>query len=107
MCHTRRMTTPPQFPDSGYQYPEPSQATTALVLGIIGLPFLCGLVAPFAWYIGQKELNAIDSGMRDPVNRSTAQAGKVLGIVGTVFLGIGVAFGLVFLALLIFGLAVG
>ena len=101
------MSTPPQPPTSGYQYPEPSQATTALVLGIIGLPFLCALTAPFAWYIGQKELNAIESGMRDPMNRSTAQAGKVLGIVGTVFLGIGLLVGLLFLALLIFGLAAG
>jgi len=92
----------PQFPTDTPQYPEPSQATTSLVLGILGL-VLCGVLAPFAWSIGQKELSAIDSGMRDPANRGSAQAGKVLGIIGTVFLGIGLLVGLFFLGLLVLG----
>ena len=45
--------------------------------------------------------DAIDAGKRNPANRSTAQAGKILGIIGTVFLIIGVA---VLLILLIVGL---
>lgn len=96
------MTTP-QAP----QYPEPSQATTALVLGILGLPFFCGILAPFAWMMGQRELQAIDGGLRDPANRGTAQAAKVLGIVGTIFLGIGVLVGLFFLGLLFLGVLNG
>lgn len=70
-------------------YPEQSQATTALVLGILGL-VLCGVLAPFAWSIGSKELAAIDDGLRDPANRGTANAGKILGIIGTILLGIGI-----------------
>lgn len=72
------------------QYPEDSQATVALVLGILGL-VLCQILGPIAWVMGNNEVNAIDAGKRNPANRSTAQAGKILGIIGTVFLIIGVA----------------
>lgn len=67
------------------QYPEQSQATTALVLGIVGVA-LCGLLGPFAWWIGGKEVKAIDAGRRPPENRGQAQAGRILGIVETVFI---------------------
>ena len=72
-----------QQPPISPQYPEPSQATTALVLGILGV-IGCFIAAPFAWYFGTKEVNAIDHGRRNPANRGTGTAGKVLGIVGTV-----------------------
>jgi TRAP-type C4-dicarboxylate transport system permease small subunit len=81
--------TPPQFPSEGGAYPEQSQATTSLVLGILGL-VICGILAPFAWNIGNKELAAIDAGRRPPENRGTANAGRILGIIGTVLLAIGV-----------------
>ena len=77
-------------------YPESSQATTALVLGILGL-VVCGILAPFAWYVGAKEVEAIDEGRRPPENRGTANAGKILGIIGTVLLGIGILIGIIFL----------
>jgi len=82
-------------------YPEQSQATLALVLGIIGI-VACQVLGPFAWYVGQKELQAIDAGKRPPENRSTANAGKILGIITTVLLGIGI---LVLLAILFFAIA--
>lgn len=81
------MTDQP-FPGDPGRYPEASQATTALVLGILGI-VICGILAPFAWSIGAKELAAIDSGLRPPENRGTANAGRILGIIGTVLLGIG------------------
>ena len=80
------MTTPaPQ------QYPEQSQGTTALVLGILGV-LGCLITAPFAWYLGNKEVAGIDQGLRNPANRGLGTAGKVLGIIGTVFLGLAVVF---------------
>ena len=72
-------------------YPESSQATTALVLGILGL-VICGVLGPFAWSMGNKELQAIDAGRRPPENRGTANAGKILGIVSTVLLAIAIVF---------------
>ena len=44
-------------------------------------------------------LEAIDSGRRPPQNRGTANAGRILGIVGTVLIGIA----LVFLVLVLVG----
>ena len=85
------MTQPPQFPSESGAYPESSQATTALVLGILGV-VVCGILAPIAWSMGTKELEAIDSGRRPPQNRGTANAGRILGIIGTVLLAIGIIF---------------
>ena len=63
-------------------YPEQSQATTALVLGIIGI-VCCGLLGIAAWVMANNELQAISSGRRDPVNEGTAKAARVVGIVAT------------------------
>lgn len=90
MCDTpATMTQPPQFPSESGAFPESSQATTALVLGILGI-VICGILAPIAWSMGNKELEAIDAGRRPPQNRGTANAGRILGIIGTVLLGIGI-----------------
>lgn len=94
------MTNQP-FPQDPNQYPEASQATTALVLGILSV-VLCQVLGPFAWVMGKNELEAIDSGRRPPINRGSANAGKILGIIGTVLLGIGIIFILLFLATGIF-----
>ena len=78
---------------SQQQYPEASESTAALVLGILGI-VLCGVLGPFAWFIGNKEVKAIDEGRRDPTNRGTANAGRIMGIVGTVLLGLGIVVGI-------------
>jgi len=70
-------------------YPEQSKATTVLVLGILGI-VICSILAPIAWYMGNEEVRAIDAGRRDPTNRGTANAGRILGIVGTVLMGLGI-----------------
>ena len=75
---------PPDFPSEYGAYPEPSQATTVLILGILGILFQ--VLGPIAWVMGNRELAAIDSGRRSPENRGSAQTGKILGIVGTVLL---------------------
>lgn len=88
--------TQPQFPSDASAYPETSQATTVLVLGIIGV-VLCQILGPFAWVMGNKELEAIDAGRRAPENRGTANAGKILGIIATVLLAAGIAAILLFI----------
>ena len=67
------------------QYPEPSRATSAVLLGIIGL-LTCGVLSPYAWYLGSKEIKAINEDRRDPTNRGSANAARVIGIIGTVIL---------------------
>ena len=70
------------------EYPERSQATTALILGIVGIFFV--IVAPLAWKFGHGELRAIDEGRRPPDGHGQATAGRILGIIGTALLVFGV-----------------
>jgi uncharacterized protein DUF4190 len=65
------------------------EATTALVLGIIGL-VCCGLCAPVAWYLGHKELLAIRAGQSPRAGESLAMAGKILGIIGSILVIFGI-----------------
>ena len=56
------MSYPPQQ-GGGYQSPAPQdhpRATTALILGILGV-VLCYILAPFAWKIGKQAVNEIDA----------------------------------------------
>ncbi|HID07981.1 MAG TPA: hypothetical protein EYP10_12640 [Armatimonadetes bacterium] len=77
-----------------------SQATTALVLGIIGL-VCCQLLAPVAWYIGAQELKAIEAGTSPRAGEGVAKAGWILGIIGTVLLCIGIIASIVQLILVV------
>lgn len=96
----------PQFPSDSNLYPEASQATTVLVLGILSL-VICQVLGPFAWVMGNRELEAIDGGRRPPENRGTANAGRILGIVSTALLAIGIIIGLFILVFAVFSVSVG
>lgn len=82
------MSYPPH--PGGYQPPAPQEhprATMSLVLGILGV-VVCGVLAPFAWRIGKQALNDIDASGGQITGRGMAQAGYILGIIGTAILGI-------------------
>jgi hypothetical protein len=66
---------------------EPGQGILALVLGLVGL-FAFPPVAPAAWIIARREIRGIDAGRRHPRGRALGQLGLVLGVVGTVMLGV-------------------
>jgi hypothetical protein len=76
--------------------PDHPSATTAMVLGIIGLVglALCGgitlVLSPFAWVMGAKAVREIDAQPGRYAGRDRAQGGKIMGIIGTVLLIIGV-----------------
>jgi uncharacterized membrane protein YjgN (DUF898 family) len=78
------------FPETP-AYPEQSQATTALVLGILGI-VCCQVLAPVAWIMANNEMEGIRAGRRNPTNEGTSNAARIIGIVGTVLLAIGVVF---------------
>lgn len=88
----------PGYPPYGYtaQAPNHPQATTALVLGLVGLIggfVTCGavfLVSPFAWVIGAKAKREVAASNGQLGGGSTANTGFVLGIIGTVLLVIAV-----------------
>ena len=69
------------------------EAVTALVLGILGI-VCCGLVAPVAWYLGQNELRAIRLGQASAAGEGMAMAGRILGMIGTALLVLGLIIGL-------------
>jgi hypothetical protein len=77
----------------GYGQPRQShpRSTTALVLGIVGL-LCCSFAAPFAWVIGKKAVREIDAEPERYDGRGAAQAGYILGVIGTVLLAILVVF---------------
>ncbi len=81
---------------AGGMLPDHPSATTSMVLGIVGLVgvALCGgitlVLAPFAWVIGAKAVREIDSQPGRYGGRDRAQGGKIMGIIGTVLLILGV-----------------
>ena len=67
-----------------------SQRDHNAVLGILGF-LCCQLCAPFAWYIGKtRRSKAIKAGHEPGRRPGTAMAGMILGIIGTIFLVLGV-----------------
>lgn len=85
------------FPPAPASYPENSQATTALVMGILGL-VCCTPLAIVAWVMANKEREAIAAGRRNPVNQGTANAARIIGIIGTVLIGVGLVVGILLLS---------
>ena len=94
------MTLPPQVPPPlppAAASPASSQAITALVLGVLGVLCSYGILSPFAWYLGNQELKAVREGRSSAGGEGYATAAKILGIIGTIYLG------LVILWILVFG----
>lgn len=79
----------PMVPPPGYPVvrPDHPRATTAMILGILGF-VVCGVCAPFAWSIGGKAVKEIDASGGAYGGRGQAQAGYIMGIIGTVLLGL-------------------
>jgi hypothetical protein len=86
----------PGYGQVGYGAPpaHPS-ATTALVLGLVSLIglFICLVpivAAPFAWRTGSRVVREIDAQPGRWSGREQAQAGRIMGMIGTVILVLGV-----------------
>ena len=84
---------PAGYPGGWAPTPPPHpQATTAMVLGLIGLIgsfILCGLplvLSPFALVIGARARGEIDRSGGAYSGRDQAQVGFITGVIGTVFL---------------------
>lgn len=101
-----------QQPGYGYGAPAPANhpsATIALVLSLIGLAgiALCGgitlVLSPFAWRTGAKAVSEIDANPGMYGGRDQANAGRIMGIIGTVLLAIGVVLLILLIALAVVG----
>lgn len=81
----------PAYGAPAYAVPDDKGATTAMVLGIVGLAggMLCGvgfLASPFALFLGLASKRRIDASGGRLGGRGNAQAGFVMGILGTILL---------------------
>lgn len=72
-------------PGGSYSSGQPINGTLILVLGILGL-VVCGFLAPVAWVMGN---NAIKTPGAPPDQVNLANIGRILGIIGTVFIILG------------------
>jgi hypothetical protein len=90
---------PPYQQQGGYPvaYPPPNhgRAVAAMVVGIVALVFSCAygvplLGSPVAWWLGATAKKEIDASQGQLGGRGMAQAGFVLGIIGTVLLVLGI-----------------
>jgi uncharacterized membrane protein YjgN (DUF898 family) len=98
------MSYPHNDPNQPTGYPQPyyyqpyvappadhPRAALALILGILGV-VLCGVVAPFAWVFGRRAMTEIDTSGGVTGGRGMAQAGFILGVIGSVLLALQVVF---------------
>ena len=94
------------YPQQGpyYQPPDHRQATTVLVLGILGL-VLCQILSPVAWVMGNRVVQEIDASGGQLGGRGAANAGRICGIVGTVLCGLGLLFGVVVVIVAVAGVS--
>ena len=93
----------PPYAPYGYPPRPHPEANKVLVLGLVAIVggmacYLPILVAPFAWIIGNRVTREIDAAGGHWGGRSEAQTGRILGMVGT---------GLLVLGLLLLALVIG
>jgi uncharacterized membrane protein YjgN (DUF898 family) len=76
-------------PPPGQYYPPPKhpQATTVLVLGILGL-VVCQVLGPFAWSMGNKAQKEMLANPGAYSGDGEINAGRILGIISTAILGL-------------------
>ncbi|MFX4272336.1 DUF4190 domain-containing protein [Propionibacteriaceae bacterium Y1685] len=81
------------------------QSTTILILGILSVTVfaLCG---PFAWSMGNKALKEIDSNPGAYSDRGQVVAGRIMGIIGTVLLGLAAVFMIIYVIFIVIMLGV-
>ena len=95
---------PPPPPAYGPPPANHPQTTTVLVLGILSL-VVCGVLGPFAWSMGNRALREIDASALSPQplgGRETVNIGRILGMIATVLLAVGLFF---FVVVVVIGIA--
>ena len=77
-----------QPPLGGFAPQDHQQALLVLILGILGL-VMCTFISPVAWVMGNRVVAEIDASGGQVGGRSTANAGRICGMVGTGLIGLG------------------
>jgi hypothetical protein len=102
---------PPSYqPPAGYTgavvgaVPQNQKSVIALILGILSV-ICCPICGPIAFFIGRQAMAEVDASGGAQSGRGLAQAGFILGIIGSVFLVLAVLYWI--FVILIFGAALG
>ena len=83
-----RSTNSPDYSAAGNSL-EPHRAIIVLEFGILSLMF-CPPLGIAAWLMGSYDLSAMRAGRMDRSGYSITSVGYILGIIGTVFFGLGI-----------------
>jgi len=83
---------------------KPHRGTLILVLGILSI-VVCGFLGIPAWIMGKSDLAAMDAGQMDANGRSTTNAGRICGMIGTILLIVGMVIGVLVGLVFSFGAA--
>jgi hypothetical protein len=62
-----------------------SRSTAVLTLGILSL-VVCSVIGPIAWSMGNEEMRRMDAGQTPDDQRGAVVAGRICGIIASVFL---------------------
>ena len=84
---------------------KPHRGNLILDLGILSL-VICAPLGIAAWIMGNGDLKLIDAGTMDPTGRSTTNAGRICGMIGTILLGLSIIAGIALFGLGLFGAAI-
>ena len=85
---------------------EPHRGGTILALGILGL-VICFPLGLVAWFMGQKDVAAMNAGRMDPSGRGLVDAGRIVGLIGGLLGAIGLLFGLAWIGCVMLGVGAG
>jgi len=78
---------------------KPHRATLILVLGVLSL-IICQPLGIVAWLLGNADLKQMAAGAMDPAGKDMTNIGRILGIIATVLLALGIV---VFIGAIVLG----
>jgi len=93
-----------QPPYGGFGTPDHPQALLVLILGILGL-VMCQVISVVAWVMGNRVIAEIDASGGQLGGRSTANAGRICGMIGTGLLALSLVLGIVVVVIVLISAA--
>lgn len=64
---------------------EPHRGTAIIIIGLLGLFMLPFVFGPLAWMWANEDLRKMRSGRMDPEGKGNTEAGRMMGIIATIF----------------------
>jgi hypothetical protein len=92
----------PRGPQFG-GYPKASNGVIILILGILSIA-ICGLLGPIAWVMGNQSMKDIRMGVMDPREEGLVNAGRIIGMIVTILICLGVV---LYCGILVFAIGIG